>query len=819
MSEASAQSGGGGQGEDFSFAALGEVVAALKPSGDGFVIEDVLPRAIEICRARCRADLAVLLRGVDPVTATALASAPPNVLPDGTTSTALLTSGAGSECVFYRPSELPRSVSVRLRGAVAVVFCGQMNGSLNEPCALVVVRRSGEEFEAPCRAFLAALPGVLYLLVQGDEARRRADEIRARFDAMVLTLPHGLVFLDDSGAEAWVNSTAASWLGLQPAEVSQAMMQLRSRAESFEDIAGKSRTLFRSPHSGLRDARWIYYGPPRLALSVFSAPIVGKHMSGRMWLLMDVTAQHFAQQDLEEKNQALVLAREQADAANLAKSRFLAAMSHEIRTPMNGVMGMASLLSDTGLTSEQRDCVETIRRSSEALLAIINDILDFSKIEAGFLELEHRPFSLRTCVKEAVELLSTRAREKGLALRTAIALELPTGIVGDVTRLRQVLINLIGNAIKFTSRGHIAVEATRDPDGLLHFCVRDTGVGISNATRGRLFQPFSQADASTTRNYGGTGLGLAISKRLTELMGGRIWVESEPDVGSAFHFTIVAEAAPLTAPAETQQAAGAASTLMAKEHPLSILLVEDNPINQKVVLMLLKRLGYGADIANNGVEALSMIDQRTYDLLLMDVQMPEMDGLETTRRIRARKLTRQPPIVAMTANAMAEDRQACLDAGMNEVITKPFKFETLIATLQRCAEAAIVKPEAPAAAIDASPAAALDVDALSQVREMLGDDEEALAQLINAHLESSARLMDELRAALDCDDQDLLRRTLHSLVGSTGFFGEKELAKRMSALAQAVKDKRQSELLPLGDAVWSESQATRLALKRLIGAT
>ncbi len=426
--------------------------------------------------------------------------------------------------------------------------------------------------------------------------------------------------------------------------------------------------------------------------------------------VVELAARLNTQARLSRADAELKQAKRDAEAANRAKSEFLANMSHEIRTPLNAVLGSSELLAMTTLDATQREYVNTIETSGNALLFLISDILDYSKIEAGMLELDAIRFALADCVEGALKLVRNRAAAKRLRLTVESAPDLPCYVIGDDQRLRQIIVNLVSNAVKFTEQGRINLAVTGHPishavtgtaEGTTYqliFEITDTGIGIPPERLSRLFKKFSQIDNSVIRRYGGTGLGLAISQRLAELLGGGIEVESSgiPGQGSTFRCRVVMPASldqqsghvssPIIAVSDRMHTSGsqAISAIPDSLSGLSVLLAEDNPINQQVALKLLKSIGVEADLVRNGHEAVAAASRKHYDVILMDVQMPELDGISASRQIRQRLLTEpQPHIIALTANATDEDRRACLDAGMNDFATKPIRLSRLKDVLQK----------------------------------------------------------------------------------------------------------------------------------------
>ena len=516
---------------------------------------------------------------------------------------------------------------------------------------------------------------------------------------------------------------------------------------------------------------------------------------GLIWCFRDITSKKQTELRQMQLMEDLRKAKEEAEEAVRTKAAFLAMMSHEIRTPINGVIGMTQLLAGTDVNPEQAKYIRTIQVSGEMLLSVINDILDFSKIESGKLELENAPLDVRAVVRDIYDVQLAKAKEKKLKFEVSMHSNVPPFIIGDVTRIRQILLNLVSNALKFTDTGAvgIGVRLVTDEAPLgdrpfqLLFSVSDTGIGISGEQMQRLFQPFGQASASTSRKYGGTGLGLVICKKLVETMGGNIQAESKSEQGSIFSFTITTKIAKEQPAYTLQDALDKGNEMVGRlgdRLPLKILIAEDNLINQELAMAMLIKMGYQPDVVDNGLAVLEALQVEHYDLLLLDVQMPEMDGLETATYLvnhwhELHTGYERPTIIAMTASAMQGDREICLRAGMDDYISKPIMMDSLQRTIEKWAVSNINEEVADEhIVVKAETANSSPVIDQSAIRNLEQINPKLIGRMIHLFTaEEAPTLLQNLRQAIAKHDSKEVSYNAHTLKGSSNILGAKILGK------------------------------------------
>ncbi len=651
----------------------------------------------------------------------------------------------------------------------------------------LALRRDGSEF--PIEIRLSDLPsldgrGRSLCVVVRDMTHCKSQELslaRAyeQREAMFSAAPHGIAFVRD-GLIIQANPRLHELFGLPAETLIGTSPAAWAHPESLEKIEKEIR--LQLAHGEIFHQELPVYRPDG---SHFFAAISARAVKSRdlregsIWILEDASLQYAARMEMAE-------ARELAEEAAQLKAEFLANMSHEIRTPMNAIMGMTHLLSQTQLDACQRDYLTKVQGANRHLLGVINDILDFSKIEAGKMELDSQDFSLHRLLLEVTDQVRPDIERKGLDLSVEIAESLPERLCGDALRLRQILLNYLSNAVKFTEQGHIEVRVDSSPQPeerlLVRFCVSDTGIGMSPEQCSRVFQSFRQADATTTRRYGGTGLGLAIARKLSELMGGEVGISSTLGVGSHFSFT-----ASLAAASSCSEAEEAEQALVIPQFiGARILLVEDNELNQQVASELLSATGCHVDIADNGQIALKCLEEQQYHLVFMDMQMPVLDGIACCQQLRLRPAWKDLPVIAMTANALKSDREKCLAAGMNDFISKPLEPGVLFDLLRRWLARHL---SAPASIEPIATDLELDIEALQQaglntdaaLSRMLGK-QGLYMTLLRTYLANQPGLLNGLRQALNDGDFQQARLLAHSCKGASANVGADAVAALAGAL-------------------------------------
>ena len=701
----------------------------------------------------------------------------------------------------------------RLHGRRMIILLA-LNGLAAAACSIGGLRAWTSLGPLPVCVLAAALGTVVaglagWCLIEPASGRMAAlVESEARYRLLAQESADLLLVLGAAGVEPFAAGAVESLLGLTEVQARSTPML----AHLHPDDRAAARACFAS----------LSAAAPRATMTVRLRHKLGHHVWAEatlcrieqttgtietIVLVRNVTARHREEEELREATIAARRAQAAADQANRAKTEFLACMSHEIRTPLNSVIGFASLLlGRADLDGQVRLYGERIQASGKALLTVVDDILDFSQVEAGAVDLKPAPFSLPSLIDECLSIVQHAAVAKNLSMQVNLMDRLPAGVLGDAARLRQILLNLLNNAIKFTPQGSVLLDIRADrTDGgenRTKFSIIDTGIGIAPGDLPRLFQRFAQVDASIRRSYGGTGLGLAISKRLVELMGGTIGVDSEKDVGSTFWFVL-----PLPPAAGAQ--AMTAERIPARLARRHILLVEDVPINQDLVRHILEAGGHVVDIVCNGAEAIMAVQDMPYDAVLMDIQMPYLDGLAATRVIRQLPhRCRDVPIIAMTANVLPEQTEVAMRAGMNDVIHKPFSVAQIFGAIERVGAGTAPEPDPPGPAAEGDETLALAAGVLAKLAGLIGD---AKVKTLLTGLAASLATRFE-GDVTTTEGRNLLRRQAHASVAGSGMLGFTAFAARCRALEQGGDDDFAARLERLrAEAADVAALATRLA--------